>query len=97
MTTTDPPNAWRMVDVVVAAAVAVAFGIVFLAWNALYAATMPIFAFLPPAQAIMYGRLAPPRSARRARSSAGPAPPSSAVSSRQRSRCCSDRRTASTH
>ena len=55
MTTTDPPNAWRMVDVVVAAAVAVAFGIVFLAWNALYAATVPIFAFLPPAQAIMYG------------------------------------------
>ncbi len=55
MTTTNPPNAWRMVDVVVAAAVAVAFGIVFLAWNALYAATVPIFAFLPPAQAIMYG------------------------------------------
>lgn len=46
---------WRMVDIVVAAAVAVAFGIVFLAWNALYAATVPIFAFLPPAQAIMYG------------------------------------------
>ena len=55
MTTTDPPNAWRMVDVVVAAAVAVAFGIVFLAWNAVYAATIPIFAFLPPAQAIMNG------------------------------------------
>jgi len=54
-TTTNPPNAWRMVDVVVAAAVAVAFGIVFLAWNALYAATVPVFAFLPPAQAILYG------------------------------------------
>ena len=48
-------SGWRVVDIVVAAAVAVAFGIVFLAWNALYAATVPIFAFLPPAQAIMYG------------------------------------------
>ena len=48
-------SGWRIVDIVVAAAVAVAFGIVFLAWNALYAATVPIFAFLPPAQAIMYG------------------------------------------
>jgi len=48
-------SGWRIVDIVVAAVVAVAFGIVFLAWNALYAATVPIFAFLPPAQAIMYG------------------------------------------
>ena len=30
---------WRVVDIVVAAVVAVAFGVVFLAWNALYAAT----------------------------------------------------------
>ena len=44
-----------MVDIVVAAAVAVAFGVVFLAWNALCAATAPLFAFLPPAQAIIYG------------------------------------------
>jgi energy-coupling factor transport system substrate-specific component len=51
----DREGGWRLVDIVVAAAVAVAFGIVFLAWNALYAATVPIFAFLPPAQAIMYG------------------------------------------
>ena len=55
MTTTGAQGGWRMVDIVVAAAVAVAFGIVFLAWNALYAATVPIFAFLPPVQAIMYG------------------------------------------
>jgi energy-coupling factor transport system substrate-specific component len=52
---TGQTSAWRVVDIVVAAVVAVAFGIVFLAWNALYAATVPIFAFLPPAQAIMYG------------------------------------------
>lgn len=46
---------WRIVDIVVAAVVAVAFGVVFLAWNALYAATGPIFAFLPPAQSVLYG------------------------------------------
>lgn len=46
---------WRVVDIVVAAVVAVAFGVVFLAWNTLYAATVPLFAFLPPAQAILYG------------------------------------------
>jgi len=46
---------WRIVDIVVAAAVAVAFGVAFLAWNGLAAATLPAFAFLPPAQAIMNG------------------------------------------
>jgi energy-coupling factor transport system substrate-specific component len=46
---------WRIVDIVVAAAVAVAFGVSFLAWNALAAATLPAFAFLPPAQAILNG------------------------------------------
>lgn len=46
---------WRVVDIVVAAIVAVAFGVVFLAWNAFYAATEPLFVALPPAQAILYG------------------------------------------
>ncbi|CAN5137864.1 ECF transporter S component [soil metagenome] len=55
MTTIEHRSGWRIVDIVVAAVVAVAFGIVFLAWNALYAATEPIFAVLPPAQAILYG------------------------------------------
>jgi len=55
MTTISNDNPWRIVDIVVAAVIAVAFGIVFLAWNALYAATGPIFVALPPAQAIMYG------------------------------------------
>jgi len=54
-TISGPGSGWRVVDIVVAAVVAVAFGIVFLAWNAIYAATGPIFAFLPPAQALMYG------------------------------------------
>lgn len=55
MTTIEHQSGWRIVDIVVAAVVAVAFGIVFLAWNAVYTATGPIFAFLPPAQALMYG------------------------------------------
>lgn len=46
---------WRTVDIVVGAVVAVAFGAVFLAWNAFYIATEPVFVFLPPAQAILYG------------------------------------------
>lgn len=56
MTTTrrDGGN-WRTVDIVVGAVVAVAFGAVFLAWNAFYIATEPVFVFLPPAQAILYG------------------------------------------
>jgi energy-coupling factor transport system permease protein len=56
MTTTgNQRKGWRVVDIVVAAVVAVAFGVVFLAWNALAAATLPVFAFLPPAQAILNG------------------------------------------
>ena len=43
------------VDIVVAAVVAVAFGVVFLAWNALCTATTPAFAAVPAAQAILYG------------------------------------------
>jgi energy-coupling factor transport system substrate-specific component len=54
-TTTTPTTGWRIVDIVVAAVVAVAFGAAFLAWNALAVATMPAFAFLPPAQAILNG------------------------------------------
>lgn len=54
-TATGRQGGWRIVDIVVAAAVAVAFGAVFLAWNTAYAATAPAFAFLPPAQGIMYG------------------------------------------
>ena len=56
MTTVNGQQAgWRIVDIVVAAVIAVAFGVVFLAWNTLYTATGPLFAFLPPAQAVMYG------------------------------------------
>ncbi len=46
---------WRTVDIVVAAAIAVAFGVVFWAWNALWAAATPAFLGLPPAQNVLYG------------------------------------------
>lgn len=56
MTVTTPPEGgWRTVDIVVASVVSVAFGVVFVAWNALYAITEPLFVALPPAQAILYG------------------------------------------
>jgi energy-coupling factor transport system permease protein len=58
MTTTTPTGdrrGWRTVDIVVASVVSVAFGVVFVAWNALWSFTVPIFAAFPPAQAILYG------------------------------------------
>jgi energy-coupling factor transport system permease protein len=46
---------WRTVDIVVAAAIAIAFGVVFWAWNQVWAAAGPAFAAIPPAQNILYG------------------------------------------
>ncbi len=46
---------WRTVDIVVAAAIAVAFGVVFWAWNQLWAAVTPVFAAIPPAQYLISG------------------------------------------
>src|SRR5438309_10184133 len=46
---------WRTVDIVVAAAIAVAFGVVFWAWNQVWAAAGPAFVAIPPAQNILYG------------------------------------------
>lgn len=54
-TSTRPAGGWRVVDIVVAAVIAVAFGVVFVAWNTLWAAATPLFLALPPAQAILYG------------------------------------------
>jgi energy-coupling factor transport system substrate-specific component len=48
-------NHWRTIDIVIASIIAVAFGVIFWAWNILYAATESAFAFFPPAQAILYG------------------------------------------
>jgi len=57
MTTSSPgrDRGWRTVDIVVAAAIAVAFGVAFLVWNALYTFSVPAFVFLPPAIAILNG------------------------------------------
>ena len=66
MTTTTQPvgtgtptptgaRGWRTVDVVVASAIAVAFGVVFWAWGNLWNAVQPAFTGFPPAQGFMYG------------------------------------------
>lgn len=46
---------WRTVDIIVAAVIAVAFGVVFQLANGLWDATKAVFAFYPPAQAAIYG------------------------------------------
>jgi len=54
---TQPSSAssWRTVDVVVASAVAVAFGVVFWAWGTLWQTASSAFTAFPPAQGFMYG------------------------------------------
>jgi energy-coupling factor transport system substrate-specific component len=46
---------WRTIDIVIAAVIAVAFGVIFWAWNILWSATEGAFAFFPPAQTLLYG------------------------------------------
>jgi energy-coupling factor transport system substrate-specific component len=46
---------WRTVDIVVAAVIAVAFGVVFWAWNSLWALTTPAFTAVPASQGVLYG------------------------------------------
>lgn len=48
-------NTWRTVDIVVTAAIAVAFGVVFWAWYLVWTAATPAFVAMAPAQNIMYG------------------------------------------
>jgi energy-coupling factor transport system substrate-specific component len=48
-------SSWRTVDVVVASAIAVAFGVVFWAWGNLWNTTQSAFTAFPPAQGFMYG------------------------------------------
>ncbi|HEX2767201.1 MAG TPA: ECF transporter S component [Candidatus Limnocylindria bacterium] len=55
MTIAQSIRGWRVVDIVVAAVLSVAFGVVFVAWNALWGFTTPLFAAVPAAQAIIYG------------------------------------------
>src|SRR3954451_8995351 len=49
------PTRWRTVDIVVTAVLGVAFGVVFWAWNLLWAAVGTAFTAFPPGQAFMYG------------------------------------------
>jgi energy-coupling factor transport system substrate-specific component len=46
---------WRTRDIVVTAIIGVAFGVVFQAWNLLWAATGGVFTFFPAAQNLLYG------------------------------------------
>lgn len=55
VTATGQDTRWRTRDIVVAAVIGVAFGVVFAGWNLLYAAAQPVFAFAPPVRDIMYG------------------------------------------
>lgn len=55
MDSTTANRGWRIVDIVVAAVIGVAFGVIFAAWNVLWGATSPLFTAFPPAQALIYG------------------------------------------
>ncbi|OLB76301.1 MAG: hypothetical protein AUI14_19270 [Actinobacteria bacterium 13_2_20CM_2_71_6] len=48
-------NRWRTVDIVVAAVIAVAFGVVFYAWDQLWAGTENLFTGFPPGRAVIAG------------------------------------------
>jgi len=52
---TRPTGPWRTVDIVVAAVLAVACGVVFWAWSYLWDAVKPAFVAFPPGQAVIYG------------------------------------------
>ncbi|RZS87237.1 energy-coupling factor transport system substrate-specific component [Motilibacter rhizosphaerae] len=52
---TRPVGRWRTVDMLVAAALAVACGVVFRGWSALWDAVSGAFGWFPPAQAVLYG------------------------------------------
>lgn len=55
MTATTPETGWRTQDIVVASVIAVAFGVIFWAWNLLWGAVTPAFLVFPPAQNLLYG------------------------------------------
>ncbi|MDT0302382.1 ECF transporter S component [Streptomonospora wellingtoniae] len=46
---------YRTVDIVVPAVLGVAVGVIFWAWSLLWQVSGPLFAFFPPAQAVIYG------------------------------------------
>ncbi|MFI5254744.1 MAG: ECF transporter S component [Candidatus Limnocylindrales bacterium] len=50
-----PSSRWRTIDIVVAAILGVAFGVVFWAWNGVWGATAPLFDAVKPAQYAISG------------------------------------------
>lgn len=48
-------RSWRTVDIVVAAVIGVAVGVVFWLWNIVWSVTTPLFVVFPPGQAVVYG------------------------------------------
>lgn len=46
---------WRTVDLVTIAVLGSAFGVIYWAWNQVWAITTPLFVAFPPAQALLYG------------------------------------------
>ncbi|NKY98501.1 ECF transporter S component [Nocardiopsis alborubida] len=48
-------GSWRTVDIVVAAVIGVAVGVIFWLWYPFWEATTPLFVAFPPAQAVLYG------------------------------------------
>lgn len=52
---TAPESRWRTRDIVVAAVIGVAFGVVFWAWGLVWNATDPLFAAAPWAKDLIYG------------------------------------------
>ncbi|MEO6957527.1 MAG: ECF transporter S component [Antricoccus sp.] len=51
----SPFSRWQTSDILISAVVGVLFGVVFIFWNNLWAATGPAFAGFPPSQAVIYG------------------------------------------
>lgn len=49
------PSRWRTVDILTCAVLAVAFSVVFWAWNFVWAALSPALSFYPPLAAVVYG------------------------------------------
>ncbi|WP_335988765.1 ECF transporter S component [Glycomyces sp. MUSA5-2] len=53
--TLHAPGRWRTVDILTCAVLAVAFGVVFWAWNFVWAGVDPALTFFPPLAGILYG------------------------------------------
>lgn len=51
----QPFGRWRTRDILIPATVGVVFGLIFIAWSALYSVVGPVFTVFPPAQALLAG------------------------------------------